>query len=588
MIEFLDVIRKVDLFSCLEENELIDLVSRFELINLKEGEILFSRGDSSDYIYIVISGHISSYLLDKDQQFQAIGTIEQGQILGEAGVLSEEPRMLTVKAIVATQLARLSAEQFKALCYNNPVILEKTAKTVIARSQLTMNFIADESIQQWHIIIPANPQVSIEEFKKRLKNNAVNYQNIFLVETNEVAVIKEMISHQNYQNNHIFLLVIISAEILSKLVDLIKVKAVYLLADNQGDLSIEPKLISLITNKMSQDYVKIELILLHDDKVDRPSNTIKWLEKFPFSFHYHIKQNRDEDYQRLLRFINGTSTVLVLGGGGAKGWFHVGLIKALTEKNIKIDAIGGVSAGAVVGACYLYDSEFNHVVDNLERITNTFYSITQVKNLTWPLVSFFKSSQALTVLQDIFQETKIEDLWRPFFCVTANLSLCSESAHYSGELASRLMASNSIPGVLPPCIINGQLHYDGGLINNLPIDVMRNRIGKKNKIIASCLSASSPDNTVYNFPQKIGLFQFLKARLTRTKVKTYPVVWDSFIKALLLGSSLKEKQTSEFADLLINPDLSKFSIYYLNKDQEQELLEFGYQEGLNITNNSEN
>lgn len=583
MIEFIDLIRKVDLFSCLEEGELIDLASQFELINLKEGEILFSRGDRSDYIYLVISGHISSYLVNKDQQFQPIGTIEQGQILGEAGVLSEEPRMLTVKAIVATQLARLSAEQFKNLCYNNVVILEKMAKTVIARSQLTMNFIADEAIQQWHIIIPANPQTSIDKFKEKLKKNAENYQNLLLVETNEVSKIKEILNNQSYKKNHIFLLMIISAEILEKLIGLIKIKTVYLLADNQSDLSIEPKIISLIDNKISKNYVKIELILLHSDNVKLPSNTIKWLEKFSFAFHYHIKQNRDEDYQRLLRFINGSSTALVLGGGGAKGWFHVGLIKALTEKNIKIDAIAGVSAGALIGACYLFDSEFNQVVDNLERITNTFYRITKFKNLTWPLVSFFNSSQAQAVLQEIFQETKIEDLWRPFFCVTANLSICGESAHYSGELASRLMASNSIPGVLPPCIINGQLHYDGGLINNLPIDIMRNRIGKKNKIIASCLSASSPDNRIYNFPQKINLFQFLKARLGKTKEKIYPAVWDSFIKALLLGSSLKEKQNSEFADLLIAPDLSKFSIYYLNKDQEQELLNFGYQEGLNIS-----
>ncbi|KTD36747.1 patatin-like phospholipase [Legionella nautarum] len=506
MIEFIDLIRKVDLFSCLEEGELIDLASQFELINLKEGEILFSRGDRSDYIYLVISGHISSYLVNKDQQFQPIGTIEQGQILGEAGVLSEEPRMLTVKAIVATQLARLSAEQFKNLCYNNVVILEKMAKTVIARSQLTMNFIADEAIQQWHIIIPANPQTSIDKFKEKLKKNAENYQNLLLVETNEVSKIKEILNNQSYKKNHIFLLMIISAEILEKLIGLIKIKTVYLLADNQSDLSIEPKIISLIDNKISKNYVKIELILLHSDNVKMPSNTIKWLEKFSFAFHYHIKQNRDEDYQRLLRFINGSSTALVLGGGGAKGWFHVGLIKALAEKNIKIDAIAGVSAGALIGACYLFDSEFNQVVDNLERITNTFYRITKFKNLTWPLVSFFNSSQAQAVLQEIFQETKIEDLWRPFFCVTANLSICGESAHYSGELASRLMASNSIPGVLPPCIINGQLHYDGGLINNLPIDIMRNRIGKKNKIIASCLSASSPDNRIYNFPQKINLF----------------------------------------------------------------------------------
>lgn len=274
-----------------------------------------------------------------------------------------------------------------------------------------------------------------------------------------------------------------------------------------------------------------------------------------------------------------------MGGGGAKGWFHVGLIKALTEMNIEIDAIGGVSAGAIVGACYLIDPEFNLVVDKLKRITSAFYRITKFKNLTWPLVSLFKSSDAIASLQEIFHEIKIEDLWRPFFCVTANLSMCCESVHYHGELPSLIMASNSIPGVLPPLIINGQLHYDGGLINNLPIDIMRNRIGNQNRIIASSLSTNSIDDTVYHFPQETNLIRFLMARFGRGK-KSYPIIWDNFIKAILMGSSLKEQQNCQYADFVINPDLSHFSIYYLNKNQEQELLQLGYEEGIKLINSN--
>ncbi|ARG99967.1 patatin-like phospholipase family protein [Legionella micdadei] len=584
MIELLDILRKSVLFSCLQENELQDLASKFVLIDLKEGEILFSRGDKPDSIYLVISGNVVSYLIDKNNQPEIIGNVEQGQIVGESGVLSNQPRMLSVKATTPSQLAQLSAERFKALCDNNPVILQETIKIVIERSQRTMNFIADESTQQWHIVIPANSQVSIKNFSIRLKKNLTNYQDISFFEGDDVDNIKEEMSRLGRHKNRMILL-INSPEVLSELLELNKNNTIYLLADNQANVDVDLKILNLINNKKNKIYIKSELVILHSDDVEIPVNTIKWLEKASFSFHYQIKQNRDADYQRFLRFINGTATALVLGGGGAKGWFHVGLIKALTEMNIEIDAIGGVSAGAIVGACYLIDPEFNLVVDKLKRITSAFYRITKFKNLTWPLVSLFKSSDAIASLQEIFHEIKIEDLWRPFFCVTANLSMCCESVHYHGELPSLIMASNSIPGVLPPLIINGQLHYDGGLINNLPIDIMRNRIGNQNRIIASSLSTNSIDDTVYHFPQETNLIRFLMARFGRGK-KSYPIIWDNFIKAILMGSSLKEQQNCQYADFVINPDLSHFSIYYLNKNQEQELLQLGYEEGIKLINSN--
>lgn len=580
MIEFIDTLRKSAVFSCLQENELQDLVSKFEFIHLKAGEILFSRGDKPDYIYLVVTGNVSSYFMNKNNQPEIIGSIEQGQIVGEAGVLSGEPRMLTVKATAPSELARLPAEQFNALCSNNPVILQETTKIVIKRSQRTMNHIADESAQQWHILIPVNPHIFIQQFCVRLKNNLMKYPNIFFFESNDLEAIKKEIASLDEHKNRV-ILVITSAEILSELIHLNKIKTIYLLADNQMAASIDSKILEVINNKKSEIYVKSELILLHPDQIERPINTGTWLEKASFSFHYQIKQNRDADYQRLLRFMNGTATVLVLGGGGAKGWFHVGLIKALTEKEIEIDGIGGVSAGAIIGACYLIDPEIKQIVDKLKQITRAFYRITKLTNLTWPLVSLFKPSNAMASLQAIFHDIRIEDLWRPFFCVTANLSLCCESVHYQGELAPLIMASNSIPGVLPPFILNGQLHYDGGLINNLPIDVMRNRIGNQNRIIASSLSTSGTDNTLYQLPQKINLIQFLMTQFGKS-TKNYPIIWDSFIKAFLLGSSLKEKQNSEYANCLINPDLSNFSIYYLSREQEQRLLQFGYEEGLRL------
>lgn len=104
-----------------------------------------------------------------------------------------------------------------------------------------------------------------------------------------------------------------------------------------------------------------ELLLLHRD--DSPRYTQPWLDWDTFALIHHLQIDNASDYDRLLRFFSGKAVGLVLSGGGARGWAHIGALRALLEAQIPIDAIGGTSSGAVVGAAYATTLDVDALVD---------------------------------------------------------------------------------------------------------------------------------------------------------------------------------------------------------------------------------
>ena len=352
-----------------------------------------------------------------------------------------------------------------------------------------------------------------------------------------------------------------------------KANTFYLLADGDAPCNIDHAILDIITKRFHD--ARHELILLHADKTLLPSNTKDWLEKANFSLHHHIRIGNDRDYQRLSRSFIGKSIGLILGGGGAKGWAHVGVIKALLEMNITIDAVGGTSVGSMIGACFALHPNYQDIVEKFSALTKVAYKITSLKNLTLPIISLFDAKAGTRLLEKTFSNIRIEDLWIPFFCISSNLSAQREEVHHSGYIWEKVRMSGSLPGVIPPVVLDGQMHVDGGLVNNLPVDIMKNLFGAHSTIIASKLSSNAMDKTKYNFPSVLTLGEAILVKLGIKKY-TYPPLFDTFLNSLILGASLKEKQNSLTANILISPDLSSYGMYSINKKQEDELLEVGY------------
>lgn len=165
-------------------------------------------------------------------------------------------------------------------------------------------------------------------------------------------------------------------------------------------------------------------------------------------------------------FYKRKSVGLVLSGGGARGFFHMGVIKALQELNIKIDYISGTSIGAVVGAIYAANPQvdFEKISREIDffKVSKTFLLATTNNNKN-SIENFFK----IYLKADNFLDLKI-----PLVFNATDINRKKEIVFNKGKLFPALVASVSIPGVFPPVEIDDHFLVDGGVINNVPISLL--------------------------------------------------------------------------------------------------------------------
>jgi NTE family protein len=169
--------------------------------------------------------------------------------------------------------------------------------------------------------------------------------------------------------------------------------------------------------------------------------------------------------------MTGQAVGLVLGGGGARGFAHLGVIKALRGAGIPIDLIGGTSMGAVVGSGVALEWDDKLIYDIMRK---AFVTSNPVNDYTVPVVALIRGRKVSQRLRQIFGDLAIEDLWRPFFAVACNLTKGATEVQRTGPLWRALRATVALPGVMPPVVVNREILVDGGVINNLPVDVMSN------------------------------------------------------------------------------------------------------------------
>jgi predicted acylesterase/phospholipase RssA len=308
-----------------------------------------------------------------------------------------------------------------------------------------------------------------------------------------------------------------------------------------------------------------------------PLNTQDWLKTADFYLHHHIRNNTTHDFQRLLRFMRGKATGVVLSGGGVKGWAHIGAIKAILDAKIPIDAIAGTSIGSIIAALYAMNESYHDMASLFEDLITATKGTVSLLNLCWPSASLFSCEKFTLELKKIYSNLKIENLRLPYFCITTNLNQYSEAVHRQGILWEKIRGSVSIPGLVPPMVINGELHFDGGLVNNLPINRMQEMLGPEGKIIGIELVSHNLQNQNFNFPPTLTPRETFLSKL-RLGYRDYhfPSFLDTFLKSLLVGSSVKQKENSAHADLLIQPNTAAYSMTSLKHNGQKSLMDLGY------------
>jgi len=291
-----------------------------------------------------------------------------------------------------------------------------------------------------------------------------------------------------------------------------------------------------------------ELVLLHPDRSVAPGSTREWLKTRPW-VHQHIhvelpglkisvpkptnttpqdpaavaalKNLKDrvqseiqkyrgsrpdvtaqrlpytDDFARLARRICGISIGLVLGGGGARGISHLGVLRALEENGIPIDHIGGTSIGALVGGLYAKEVDLISSSARTKQFSGRLGNIWRLlSDVTYPLVAYTTGHEFNRSLYKAFYDLHIEDMWLPFFCNTANITTSRMEIHETGYAWRFIRASMSLVGLVPPLCDNGNMLVDGGYLDNLPVSTMFD-VGAS--VVVACDVGSLDDNSPRNF-----------------------------------------------------------------------------------------
>ena len=338
-----------------------------------------------------------------------------------------------------------------------------------------------------------------------------------------------------------------------------------------------------------------ELVLLHQDADVTPKDTKSWLTAFSVQRHHHVAMQASSGLvpshaARLARSLRELSVGLVMGGGGARGLAHVGVLAAMEEEGVPIDAVGGTSIGAMVGGMYARDPSALLVRIMVTKFAKEMSSAWgRVIDLTLPVVSYFTGWGMNRALGINLGETKIEDCWLPFFCCTLDLISCMPIVHRNGTLWRYVRASMALVGFLPPVCDTEQgqqknMHVlvDGGYVNNLPTDVMR-ALGAHYVIAVDVAGEGLDGQSLTPWGDGIsGTWLLLRRLLPRWLGggHSIPTMADMQGQLPFVTDTVKHQTRLEDIDVYIRPNVSSIGILEFNKYSA--IIRHGYDIGIKM------
>ena len=213
----------------------------------------------------------------------------------------------------------------------------------------------------------------------------------------------------------------------------------------------------------------MDVILIQPADARQLSGSEVWLAAAPASRLFQVRQSDGGDLDRMARVYAGRSVGLVLSGGGARAYAHVGVVRALRELGVPIDFSAGNSMGAIIAAGVAMGW------DNMEmeaRLRDAFVTSNPLTDIAFPILAMTRGREVEARLQRHFGEAQISDLWLPFACVSTDLTSGRPHNHRRGLLRRALRASLSLPGILPPVIEDGHVLVDGAMVDNLPVGLV--------------------------------------------------------------------------------------------------------------------
>jgi NTE family protein len=272
----------------------------------------------------------------------------------------------------------------------------------------------------------------------------------------------------------------------------------------------------------------------------------------------------------------------VFAGGGARGFAQIGVVRALYESGIPIDRIGGTSMGALIGAAFAGGLDWKHVREMFHR---GFVATNPLTDYTVPFVSLFSGRKVTRLLQQSYGEFEIEDLQRSFFCVAADLTAGKPEVIRRGRLWQALRASISLPGILPPVVRGGHILVDGGVIDNLPIEIMRSQA--QGIVLGVDIETAGAISAGEGVEHPWSAWEFLSRLIWRRgETLPFPSIVRILLRSALVSSDASSAVHRAAADLVFRPPTGHIDL--LDWKALDQMIEVGYRHAMEKIDKSRN
>lgn len=497
------ILRANPLFRDLDRRALRTIAAGAEWVEIGGGEYLFRAGDDSSALYVVVSGRIRVVRPREDGPSMHMGELGAGEMVGEISVIREQKHSADGLAMRDTQLLRISRAQFESLVTRHPRAMLQVTRLIADRLSGMQPIASRDSVQsgRTYAVVPAHPGVDVAGFARALSRALAVHAPTLRIDAARVdaalgrgtagtdlgadgahRALTRWLTH--LEDRYRYLIYQGSAEPDAwTRRGLRQADRVLIVAYAEQRPFVSRNLAWLSEQALR---APMEIVLVHGEQ--QAHSALAWRRVARAGFHHRIRRDYPEAAMgRIARLISGRAHCLVLGGGGARGFAHVGLVRAMQEKNIPIDAVGGTSMGALIAGMIAMGDD---AATMLERLRETFVSGKYLNDYSLSRISLITAEKFRRQLGTIFGERRIEDLDIPFYCLSTNLSRSMPVVHDEGELATWVAASMAVPGIAPPTVHRGELLVDGGLLNAIPFDTMA-EMGRGHIIVSDVSTQST-------------------------------------------------------------------------------------------------
>jgi NTE family protein len=508
--------------------------------SLPGGWPLFNAGEPSDQIHFVLSGSLGAFRVGPAGKMELVGHIRAGEPVGEMSMIAGEPHELSVFALRDTELLSLSRQSFMALVRSEPRILERLTRVIMVRMRQARKKTARSEPRVFGLLA-TSPTIDLK-LRARALSAALQAMGLRVAIVGEEAVgmPATYFDELETRNDIVMLLATIGDTPWFKMTQRHSDR-IWLFA--REDARPSKPLLPDDTSPARQ-FRLVDLVLLRHGGDRQVTTTADWMAAAEATRVFHWNGVNEEDCRRLARTMSGKSVGLVLSGGGARAYAHIGVVKALREANCPIDFVGGASMGAIIGAAIACDWDDNEIE---HRIKKAFVESNPLSDYRLPVVGLVKGHKVDARLKEHFGERLIEDLPVPFFAVSTNLTMGTFQVHTQGLLREALRATISLPGILPPVVSDRQVLVDGAVLNNFPVDVMRD--AHRGRIIGVDVAAAPEGLAADDFIDPPGFFGWTMQH----GFKTAPPIANLLMRAATV--SINPNQHRNITDILIAPEL---------------------------------